>query len=731
MVDSTRTFRFRLRIMQYFFAGIFLLFFIRLIELQIFKYDAYNIEAKQQHEKRSILPARRGKILVRKNRLSKEVTPVATNNTLKLLFIDPMILNYPEYDPDLPPESQTRSDTDQVAELLAPLLIHAHCEKIEGCDIKTDPESWTPAERERISWYQRELEDVFSEIERTQVILRTDLNDLEIAQINTLALPGIQVQGKSLVVDPTQVRSATQASEDLSDILKTKASEIKPLLARRPKRYVEINNKIVPEVSNKILELKSDPEYRLLLRGIGLTDEYWRYYPERNFASQLIGFVNNEGYGQYGIEEHFDDALRGKEGVIMGATNTRGQRIIGKSGNIVRAQDGDDIVLTIDRVIQGEIEKIMLEDLENFRADFAQAVVVEPSTGKIMAMVNVPSFDPNEFGEVHEQYTVPPEQAEQDPEDEFYNPRIPTLESKGLFFRYFNTWGPAVYRNKIISDLYEPGSVMKAMTMAAALNAAEVTPKTLYQDDGPIEVNDFEINNSDSVYAGPTSMMSVLNRSLNTGIAFITRKMGYELVYEYLVKFGFGQFTDIDLSGEAQGQLEHWTDWDESELITRGYGQGINATPLQVAMAFSALANGGYLMKPMLVEEIIKTDGEIEVHEPQIVNRIISEESYQTIKAMLKNVVETGTGRLARTPGHSIMGKTGTSQSYRNGKAQTDLGTTIASFAGYGPYDEPAFVVLVKFDFPKTSPWGSETAAFTFGKISKFLVEYLEIPPER
>ena len=136
-------------------------------------------------------------------------------------------------------------------------------------------------------------------------------------------------------------------------------------------------------------------------------------------------------------------------------------------------------------------------------------------------------------------------------------------------------------------------------------------------------------------------------------------------------------------------------------------------------------------MKPMLVEEVRKTDGEIKQYQPEIVNRMISEETYQTIKAMLKNVVETGTGRGAQTRGYSIMGKTGTSQSYRNGKAQTELGTTIASLAGYGPYDEPAFVILVKYDFPKTSPWGSETAAVTFGKISRFLVEYLEIPPER
>jgi cell division protein FtsI/penicillin-binding protein 2 len=225
-------------------------------------------------------------------------------------------------------------------------------------------------------------------------------------------------------------------------------------------------------------------------------------------------------------------------------------------------------------------------------------------------------------------------------------------------------------------------------------------------------------------------MIDIINRSLNTGIAFITRKMGAQMVYEYLKNFGFGQFTDIEIDGEAKGQLEFWQDWAESELITRGFGQGFTASPLQVAMAYGALANGGYLMKPLLIEKIIAPDDSEEAFEPERIRRIISEETYQTIKAMLLSSVENGVARGAGVRGHSVMGKTGTSQTYQKGKALTGLGTTITSFAGFGPYDDPQFVILVKLDHPKTSQWGSETAAGTFRRIATFLFDYYQIPPE-
>lgn len=722
----------RIKFLKIFFAVVFVLFAGRLVDLQILRHDAFAEEARIQHQKRSIIPARRGKILVRKNSFSTEHTPLATNNTLQMLFVDPIVLAHPTYNPNLPLESQERGNPARAAELLAPLLINAHCDKIDGCRIKTDPTEWTAVERSIVEVYETELRQVFEEVERRRVILLTDTSPERALEIETRRIPGIQMEGSQVIANPTVIRDPAQGAESLAPLLGTTAAKLQPWLERRPKRYVEIVHKIVPTVSEKIQELKKNPEYAALLRGIQLRDEHWRFYPEKSLAAQVLGFVDNEGDGQYGIEGRFDFELRGQTGEIFGVASAGGKQLFGKDLGIRRAEDGSDIVLSIDRVIQGAVEKILAQDTEKYEADFGQIIVVDPETGKILAMAHAPTFDPNEFGDVFTTYEISREQEELDREDEAFNQRIPTIETEeGSLYRYFNVWGPAVFRNKIIADEYEPGSVVKAFTMAAALNADEVTPQTTYNDSGPVEVDEFEIKNSDEEYHGTTTMIEVLSRSLNTGIAFITQKMGAKMLHEYLQDFGFAQYTDIKLDGEAKGQLEHWKDWEASELVTRGFGQGLTASPLQVAMGFAALANGGYLMKPLLVEAVLDPEGDKELFEPERIRRVVSEETYHTIKAMLLNAVEEGTGRGARVWGHSVMGKTGTSQTYKKGEALTGDGTTIASFAGFGPFEKPRFVVLVKYDYPKYSPWGSETAAITFHRVADFLFDYFKIPPEK
>lgn len=724
-------FRHRLRIVKIFILVIGVIFGARLFTLQVLSYDRYHEEARFQHEKRSVLPARRGKILVKKDRLSDELTPLATNNTLKMLYLDPLVLRYPKYDPRIPLAEQEPGNPEQAARLLAPILIHAHCEKIEGCEIETEPDNWSVAERIAIEAYTEELVALFTKIDRTRVQLATDLTDVEAEQVEVSRIDGIWREGNSAWADPTRIIDRAAVADQIAPIIKRKRSTVEALLERRPRRYVEVTDKIVPEVSDAINDLKNNEKYYWLLRGIGLKDEHWRYYPERELASAVLGFVDNQGRGQYGIEGRFDHEIKGKEGYIYGATTAGGDRRL-QGADITRAQDGADIVLTIDRRIQGVVESILSEHTERFQADSGQVIVIEPETGKILALAQAPTFDPNEYGEVFQRYEITEEQEALDRADENFNRRIPTEEIDNKFYRYFNTWGPQVFRNRVVSDLYEPGSVMKAVTMAIALNVNEVTPEMTFDDVGPIEVDEFKIRNSDSYYAGPTSMISVLNRSLNTGIAFITRKMGPKLLYEEMTKFGFGQFTDIEIDGEAQGELEPWQYWVESELITRGFGQGVSSTPLQMAMAFNALANGGYVMKPLIVEEVRYADGRApKTYHPEVVERVISDETYSQIKSMLLQGVTRGVANNAQVPGYSVMGKTGTSQTYRHGRALEGLGTTIASFAGFGPIKEPRFVVLVKYDYPKTSQWGSETAAVTFQEVAEFLFDHFQVPPDK
>ncbi len=721
----------RIKLLKIIFVLLYVIFAVRLFDLQIIQHERYDRQARLQHEKSSVLTARRGKILVQKNRYSNEVTPLATNHTLKMLFVDPLVLQQPNFGSKDEIKAAERGNPQLVAEKLAPLLINAHCEELDSCPFEMDPQKMNPLEQSILQAYQQKLAAIFMETERRRVVLNMNVDPLRQETIRALNLPGIKIERGNVIADPVQISIPHEVAEELAPLIGSTSEELSPLLQKRKKRYVEISHKISPEISEKIRELKSNPELKKIFHGIQLTDEYWRYYPEKTLASQTIGFLDRTGTGQYGIEGRFDEVLRGKEGLISGATTTSGQQILGAGSGIQGAQDGSDILLSLDRVIQNAVEKILAEDVRVFDADSGQVIVLDPQTGRILAMAHAPTFDPNNFGDVFATFEITEKQEEIDREDENFNQRIPTIKTDDeSFFRYFNLWGPRVFRNKIVSDEYEPGSVIKSFTMAAAINADEVTPQTKFDDNGPVEVDEFKIRNSDEEYNGPTTMIDVINRSLNTGIAFITRKMGAQMVYEYLKNFGFGQFTDIEIDGEAKGQVEFWKDWVESELITRGFGQGFTASPLQVAMAYGALANGGYLMKPLLIEKIIAPDGSEEVFEPERIHRVISEETYQTIKAMLLNSVENGVARGARVRGHSVMGKTGTSQTYQKGKVLTGLGTTIASFAGFGPYDNPQFVILVKLDYPKTSQWGSETAAGTFQKIATFLFNYYQIPPK-
>jgi len=721
----------RIRILKILFAAVCLVFAGRLFDLQILQYDKYDAQARAQHEQRSILTARRGKILVKKNRYSQEITPLATNHTLKMLFVDPLLLAYPNFGSKNEVEAEERGNPQLVASMLAPLLINAHCEELDSCPLEIEPQKMNAREQAIIQAYQQSLVQVFMEIERRRVVLDTDVDPLRQETIRALSLSGIKIKYGNIIADPLQIVNIEQVAEELAPLIGSTSTDLIPLLRKRKKRYVEISDKISPQISEKILELKRNPEFRSFFRGIQLIDEHWRYYPEKTLAAQTIGFLDRNGSGQYGIEGRFDEILRGHEGEISGSTTTSGQQLLGKGFGIRGAEDGSDIVLSIDRVVQNAVEKILEVDIKKFDADSGQVIVIEPQTGKILAMAHAPTFDPNNFGDVFSTFDVTEKKEKFDRADKNFNQRIPTIDSeKGDLFRYFNLWGPAVFRNKIVLDEYEPGSVIKSLTMAAAINAAEVTPQTTYNDKGPIEVDKFKIRNSENKYNGKTTMIEVINKSLNTGIAFLTRKMGAQMLHEYLRNFGFGQFTDIEIDGEAKGQLEFWQDWEESELITRGFGQGFTASPLQVAMSYGALANGGYLMKPLLIEKIISPDGEEESFESERIRRIISEETYQTIKAMLLNSIENGVARGAGVRGHSLMGKTGTSQTYRNGKALTGLGTTITSFAGFGPYDDPKFVILVKLDHPKVSQWGSETAAGTFRRVADFLFDYYQIPPE-
>ena len=452
--------------------------------------------------------------------------------------------------------------------------------------------------------------------------------------------------------------------------------------------------------------------------------------------------MNRDNAGQYGVEGYFNIELEGKKGKIYAESDPFGRQITVGESKIVNAVNGDTIVLTIDRIVQKKVEEILAQTVEKYKADSGQIIIMNPFTGAIIAMANYPTFDPNHFSDAYSLRKLEKSEIE----DLYPTMEVFKRDEKGHYlpiaegdlendqiekYIYENKFGPAVFKNKIVSEFYEPGSVFKPIVMSIALDAKEVEPQTTYIDDGPLEIDEFEIKNSDNQYHGKTTMTEVLELSLNTGMSFVAKQLGKRLMYKYITDFGFGDYTNIRLEGETKGKVDFYKQWSKAQLLTISFGQGIAVTPLQMITAWAALANGGKLLQPFIVDSVIK-DNEVVKTEPQIIHRVISEETSSIITSMLISVVRRGHAKPADIPGYLIAGKTGTAQmAGKNGKYEVGEGSTITSFAGYFPALNPQFVMLVKFDRPRIgeNTWGATTAAPTFRTVAEFLLDYYNIQP--
>jgi cell division protein FtsI (penicillin-binding protein 3)/stage V sporulation protein D (sporulation-specific penicillin-binding protein) len=317
---------------------------------------------------------------------------------------------------------------------------------------------------------------------------------------------------------------------------------------------------------------------------------------------------------------------------------------------------------------------------------------MEPDTGAILALCNVPTYDPNEYSKV---------------------------EDVGVF------------NNPAIFEAYEPGSIFKPITMAAAIDAGRVTPNTLFEDTGSVQIGQHTIRNSDGKAHGWQTMTQVLEESLNTGTIFAVRELGARPFLKYVEDFGFGAATGVELDTEAPGNIESLRKKGDIWSATGSFGQGITATPLQMVVAFGALANGGKLMTPHVVAERVSADGQTSKVAPQEIRQVITKRASALVGGMLANVVENGHGKRAAVPGYWVAGKTGTAQIARTDGQGYEKDDSIGSFVGYAPVDDPAFVMLVKLVRPRDVEWAESSAAPLFGDIAKFLLQYLQIPPER
>jgi cell division protein FtsI/penicillin-binding protein 2 len=474
---------------------------------------------------------------------------------------------------------------------------------------------------------------------------------------------------------------------------------VSPTLVSDPEEMASALAPILEEPRHELLfKLTSDSPYELLssrisaavadellagdFEGLQLDALPRRIYPQGELLCHELGYTDFNNIGGAGLEGYYQAELAGQKAVErMNISPLTSQAS-------VIAREGTDLVLTIDRTVQYTAERHLANALKEYQADSGTIIVMDPRTGAILAMANLPCYSPQEFYDV----TQP----------EFLNPAV--------------------------SLQFEPGSVMKVITMAAALDSGTVTPSTTYHDAGVLVVGGHPVYNWDRSARGTVDMTGLLANSLNVGAATIATWMGQDTFYHYLQRFGFGRPTGVDLMAEASGALplpgdENWT---ETNIATNAFGQGLAVTPLQMITAVAALANGGYLMQPYLVQER-HADGRVQVTQPTIVGRPISQETANQVTAMAVNAVRTEIFG-AQIEHYTLAGKTGTAQIPEGGIYHpTD---TIGSFIGWLPADAPEVIVLVKLDRPGASPWGSMTAAPTFSALAQELLGLLNIPPD-
>ena len=449
------------------------------------------------------------------------------------------------------------------------------------------------------------------------------------------------------------------------------------------KRYIPIKRKLSGEEVQKIKDLND--------RAIGLEPENWRTYPEKELASQVLGYVNGDDNGEGGIEQYFNEELKGVPGLYKAESDSLGNKILTGRDVSVEAKDGEDLVLTINRDIQAQAESALKNTVEKNHAKSGSVIVVDPKTGAILAMANNPTFDPNNYNEVKDY---------------------------------------SLFKNSAISDVYEPGSIFKVLTMAAGLDARKIEPDTKFTDTGALALNGSTIRNSDLKAHGEVTMTYVLEQSLNTGSSFVQKLLGKDLFYDYLIKFGLGIATGIEAPDgtEGIGKVYKPSEVNDHTYATMSFGQSISTTPLQMIMDFAAVANGGKITKPHLVQERIGTDGGKTEYNQDSGKQVISPEAATKLTQMMVSVVVNGHGKQAMIKGYRVAGKTGTAQvpdpkgGYYNGK-------NIGSFIGFAPADNPRFVVLAKIDEPKGVAWAESTAAPVVGEILQNLLNYYQVPP--
>ena len=485
------------------------------------------------------------------------------------------------------------------------------------------------------------------------IIYFTDKNGTQIPAVMNKEYPTIYAV-------PTEIKDPATAAHLLAPLFNRNEAALAKTFARPGDEYELLAAKGTDQQVNQVQALN--------LKGVYIRQATFRFYPFGTMASQLLGYVTQQqdgtSKGMYGLESQFNSELSGKDGYMAGNT-------------IFKAQNGQDIHTTIDFTIQAQAENVLADMVKKWHATGGSIVVEDPYTGNILTMASYPDFDPNNYGSANI--------------DDFINP--------------------------VVQKLYEPGSVFKPLTMTAGIDTGKITPDTTYMDTGSDTINGYTIHDWDLKAHGLTTMRGVIEQSLNLGTIFAEKTMGDAIFRDYVQRFGLGQKTGIDLPGELAGNIKHVISGRPVDYATASFGQGISVTPLQMMSAFSAIANGGLLLKPQILAG----------QQPQVIRRVASENTEQQVVSMMVSAVNVNV--LARVDGYNVAAKSGTAYipDFVHGGYTKNV---IDTFMGFAPAYHPKFVLMVKLNDPLDAPLSGTAVVPTWQQMATFILNYYQVPPD-
>ena len=747
---------------EYFVFAFFFIFFLAIVwetfSYTVLNYNFYSTLAYKQQVWEVEVPVTRWTVYTAHNESLQNGTVFSTSVDLNEIAIDPQI----------------EGDKEKLAVFLTDILYKEMCYLKSADDCYDDMLRFLKVleigdfemSDRYIKWrIQKKLIERISKNKITSVKLVSDLNPDEEKEVLSWNIAGVYPWVNGLYVNPEEMSQKELFAEKYNTLFWWGIENILYSIRSRDLRYIPIYNKLSLLGSDEVTQYIQDEKQALKQWVIEKTDSIGgfiiltphaqRIYPERNVGSQIIGFVDNAGAWQYGIEWYFDDILKGNPGEQVNKKDIQWRTIdpISFGDQDIWALEGADIYSTIDRNVQKKVEEILEQWVKKYRANRGTVVVMNPKTGKVLSLANYPSFDPNSPGEVYDLERINPEN--------YPNPTIDLLwktvfvedvvrgdpffyDGREVFLRdatreeygdpekikytYKNSFGAGVYQNSAISSIYEPWSIMKALTVAIGIDSGEIQAYDMYNDGGSVTIDNFTISNVSNACLGYNSFAHALSYSCNVWMIRIVQRVGKALMYKYLEDFGFNEATGISLKGEIFTRMDPHEKWPTSKLLTTSYGLWISVTPIQMATAYSVIANGGIYMKPYIVDSVLFPDGKKIEYEPQPQRRVLKPVTSQIVTKMLVSGVDSWVAKNGWVPGYSVAGKTGTSQIAYRGSYERGAASTYASFAGFAPAEDPQFVVVVKLDRPRTSEFGWETSAFLFSEITKELLEYYSIP---